>query len=235
MPVPQNPPWAVACNPSGGGFRPLRCADEDRDYPERGLRAYIEVWTSSAPQAVPLDTDRITVGSEDGNDVTLGADPTASRLHAAFERFGSGWCVIDLGSSNGTHVNGERILGPRALHHGDEILIGGTRLVFRAEAGRSARPTLMGERPPELTHREHDVLLALCRPVLSGDLLTEAASVKQIAAELVLTEDAVKKHLRRLYEKFQIDERPARARLANEAIRRGAVSLGDLRARTDPS
>jgi pSer/pThr/pTyr-binding forkhead associated (FHA) protein len=199
------------------------------------LGAYIEVWTSSVPEAMPLAADRVTIGSDDGNDVTLGADPTASRLHAAFERFGSGWCVTDLGSRNGTLVNGERILGPRALHHGDEILVGGTRLVFRDEARRSERPTLMGERPPELTAREHDVLLALCRPLLSGELLTGPASVKQIAAELVLTEDGVKKHLRRLYEKFHIEERPARGRLANEAIRRGAVSLGDLRARADPS
>lgn len=200
-------------------------------YPERGLGAYIEVWTSSLPQAYPLDADRITVGKDDGNDVTLNSDPTASRLHAAFERFGSGWCVIDLGSRNGTHVNGERILGPQALHHGDEIQIGATRVVFRNESRRAERTTVVGERPPELTHREHQVLLALCRPVLSGDLLTEPASVRTIAAELVLTEDAVKKHLRRLYEKFHIDERPARGRLANEAIRRGAVALGDLRAR----
>jgi pSer/pThr/pTyr-binding forkhead associated (FHA) protein len=199
------------------------------------LGAYIEVWTSSLPEALPLDADRVTVGKDEGNNVTLSSDPTASRLHAAFERFGSGWCVIDLGSRNGTHVNGERILGPRALHPGDEILIGGTRLVFRDDAGRKQSTTLTGRRPPELTHREHQVLLALCRPVLSGDLLTEPASVRTIAAELVLTEDAVKKHLRRLYEKFHIDERPARGRLANEAIRSGAVALGDLRANADPS
>lgn len=199
------------------------------------MGAYIEVWTSALPEVVPLDTDRVTVGKDGGNHVTLGSDRTASRLHAAFERFGSGWCVIDLGSRNGTHVNGERILGPRSLHPGDEVMIGGTRLVFRDDGGRKQSTTLAAQRPPELTTREHQVLLALCRPVLSGDLLTEPASVRAIAAELVLTEDAVKKHLRRLYEKFHIIERPARGRLANEAIRRGAVALGDLRASADPS
>jgi pSer/pThr/pTyr-binding forkhead associated (FHA) protein len=143
--------------------------------------------------------------------------------------------VIDLGSRNGTHVNGERIFGPRSLHAGDEIMIGATRVVFRDDGGRKQSTTLAAQPAPELTHREHQILLALCRPVLSGDLLTEPASVRTIAAELVVSEDAVKKHLRRLYEKFHIDERPARGRLANEAIRRGAVALGDLRANTDPS
>lgn len=200
-----------------------------RDYPELVLGAYIEVWASALPEALPLDTERLTVGKDAANDIALTNDRTASRLHAAFERFGSGWCVIDLGSRNGTHVNGERILGPRSLHPGDEIRIGATRVVFRDDGGRSRSTTVAAAAPPELTHREHQVLLALCRPVLSGDLLTEPASVRTIAAELVLTEDAVKKHLRRLYEKFHIDERPARGRLANEAIRRGAVVLGDLR------
>ena len=199
------------------------------------MAAYIEVWTSSLPEPLLLDADRVTVGHDDGNDIALASDGTVSRLHAAFERFGSGWCVIDLGSRNGTHVNGERILGPRSLHPGDEIRVGATRLVFRDDGGRKQRTTMAAQAPPELTHREHQILLALCRPVLSGDLLTEPASVRAIAAELVVTEDAVKKHLRRLYEKFHIDERPARGRLANEAIRRGAVALGDLRPTAEPS
>jgi pSer/pThr/pTyr-binding forkhead associated (FHA) protein len=193
------------------------------------LGAYLEVWTSALPEAVPLVVDRVTVGKDAKNDVALVGDRTVSRLHAAVERFASGWCVTDLGSRNGTYVNGERILGPRSLHPGDEIRVGEVRVVFRDGGGVPASTTLAAQAPPELTHREVDILLALCRPVLSGDLLTEPASVRAIASELVLSEDAVKKHLRRLYEKFGIDERPARGRLANEAIRRGAVSLADLR------
>lgn len=193
------------------------------------MGAYIEVWTSSLPQRLPLDADRVTVGHDEGNDIALASDGTVSGLHAAFERFGSGWCVIDLGSRNGTHVNGERILGPRALRGGDEVRVGGTRLVFHDDSGRTERTTIAAQAPPVLTERERDVLLALCRPVVSGDLLNEPATVRAIAGELVITEDAVKKHLRRLYEKFHITERPARSRLANEAIRRGAVTIGELR------
>jgi hypothetical protein len=84
----------------------------------------------------------------------------------------------------------------------------------------------------ELTRRERDVLLALCRPVLDGDVFTEPASVREIAAALVVTEAAVKQHLLHLYDKFGIDDPGTRRRLllAREAMRRGAVTLGDVEA-----
>lgn len=58
-------------------------------------------------------------------------DHTVSRRHAMLERNGGGWRVSDLGSSNGTYVNGERVDGDQALSDGDQLKIGGTLLVFR--------------------------------------------------------------------------------------------------------
>jgi hypothetical protein len=80
--------------------------------------------------------------------------------------------------------------------------------------------------------RERDVLVELCRPLLGGDLFCEPASPRRIAEVLVVSEDAVKKHLARLYDKFVIAEgaERRRVRLANAALGRGAVSLADLRA-----
>jgi DNA-binding NarL/FixJ family response regulator len=91
------------------------------------------------------------------------------------------------------------------------------------------RPTVTSTVGP--TRRERDVLVALCRPVLSADLFTEPASIRQIAEELVVTEAAVKQHLLRLYDKFGVFDsgERRRVRLANEAVRRGAVTLADLR------
>jgi DNA-binding NarL/FixJ family response regulator len=82
---------------------------------------------------------------------------------------------------------------------------------------------------PNITARERDVLVVLCRPLLDRDLFTEPASIREIATALVVSEAAVKQHLARLYDKFGIDATDhRRARLANEALRRGAVTLADL-------
>ena len=72
---------------------------------------------------------------------------------------------------------------------------------------------------------------ALCRPLLTGDAFTEPASIRTIAEELVVSEAAVKQHLSRLYGKFDVAQgERRRVQLANAAVARGAVKLGDLRA-----
>jgi pSer/pThr/pTyr-binding forkhead associated (FHA) protein len=197
------------------------------------VSSYLEVWGSSGRELRPLDSERMTVGTLGTSDVVVDADGV-SRAHAVFERFGDTWCVRDLGSRNGTFVNGERIIGERALHSGDEIVLGRLRLVFRGPVRGTETAALA--QAPSLTARERDVLLALCRPLLTGDAFTEPASTRAIAAELVVSEAAVKQHLSRLYAKFDLDapgER-RRVRLANEAVARGAVRLGDLRPTAEP-
>ena len=57
-----------------------------------------------------------------------------SRHHAAFVTTTRGWAVEDLGSTNGTYVNGEQV--PRAvLSDGDVVTVGATRLVFHSGRG----------------------------------------------------------------------------------------------------
>ena len=70
------------------------------------------------------------------------------------------------------------------------------------------------------------MLRALCRPSQSGAAYTEPASIREIAAELFVSEAAVKQHLLRLYDKFKIyrDEPRRRVRLANEALRLGLIA-----------
>ena len=107
--------------------------------------------------------------------------------------------------------------------------MGSTRLLVHLPAGRPRRRTAVLDAPPELTARERDVLVELCRPVLDGDAFTEPASSRQIAARLVVTEGAVKQHLLHLYDKFDLrDEGRRRVELANRALRTGAVSLDDI-------
>ncbi|MGH9184715.1 MAG: FHA domain-containing protein [Acidimicrobiales bacterium] len=196
------------------------------------MAAQLEVWKPDGRDVVGLEGERITLGRANSNDVSIGGDPELSRLHAVLEPVGESWYVRDLASSNGTFVNGERIWSDRPLRHGDEIRIGRTRIVFRSsDPAPDLTATRTAEPPPDLTRRERDVLVSLCRPVLSADLFTEPASIRLIAEQLVVTEAAVKQHLLRLYDKFGVYEsgERRRVRLANEAIRRGAVTLADLR------
>ena len=185
--------------------------------PSLGLavNSYLEVWGRGGRELRALDTERVTVGTLESNDVVVDADGV-SRVHAVFERFGDTWCVRDLGSRNGTFVNGGRIIGERALHSGDEIVLGRLRLIFRGP-GRGKETAAVAE-APTLTPRERDVLLALCRPLLTGDAFTEPASIRAIAADLVVSEAAVKQHLSRLYVKFDVgaDSRRARRELTHE-------------------
>jgi DNA-binding NarL/FixJ family response regulator len=199
---------------------------------------YLETRGPSGSGLFPLEGERASVGASTANDVVVAGDSTVSHVHAVLECIAGEWTVRDVGSRNGTFVNGERILGERILRHGDELRVGETRFLYRTErgAGGAATATRAAQRPPELTRRERDVLLALCQPVFSGSYLTEPASVREIATKLVLTESAVKKHLINLYGKFGLNTEGERrrAQLANEAIRRGAVTLADLRAQSEP-
>ena len=191
----------------------------------------VEVISGVRSWRFPLEADRTAIGKAPENDIPLAEDPTASHLHAVLERFAAGWCVTDLGSSNGTWVNGERIWSSRRLRHGDEIRVGQTRLIFRDAMSAGGAETESEDRPPSLTARERDVLVALCRPLLDRDMFTEPASTRMIADELVITQAAVKQHLANLYDKFAVasSDSNRRSRLANEALRRGAVSLMQLR------
>jgi DNA-binding CsgD family transcriptional regulator len=200
--------------------------------PDGGLvmAAYLEVGTPAGRELVALGAGRLTLGADPANDLALPADPTLSRLHAVLERYGAGWCVRDLDSRNGTFVNGQRVWGERPLRPGDELRVGATRLVYRGDEPAGAG-TQASEPPPELTRREREVLVVLCRTVLGGAAFTEPASIREIAEALVVSEAAVKQHLAHLYDKFGIHGGGERRRvgLANEALRRGAVTMAGLR------
>ena len=67
------------------------------------------------------------------------ADREVSRKHSQIDREGDGYVLRDLGSSNGTFLNGKRILGAAKISDGDEVLIGTSKMEFRLTSG-PARP-----------------------------------------------------------------------------------------------
>jgi DNA-binding NarL/FixJ family response regulator len=88
-----------------------------------------------------------------------------------------------------------------------------------------------------ITRRERDVLVALCRPALTGELFVEPASVREIARALDVTDAAVKRHLLNLYDKFGIADGAERRRviLARGAMRSGVIAVPDLTERREPA
>lgn len=194
------------------------------------MAAVLEVWTPAGIRATPLEGSRVVVGQSSESDIVLSFDPTVSRVHAVLEGFAGHWAIRDLGGRNGTYVNTERILGDRVLHDGDEIRVGSVRAIYRENSARHQSRTEESQTPPPLTNRERDVLRELCRPLLQQGLLEEPATVAEIAGRLVVTQSAVKKHLGHLYEKFELyDSLRTRSRLAHQAIRRGAITVAQLK------
>ena len=87
-------------------------------------------WESSE---VELRGARTTIGRSSDCDVVL-ADPNVSRRHAEVRREGDAYIVVDLGSTNGTEVNGQRV-DETSLMHGDVIGVGQTRITFERRGG----------------------------------------------------------------------------------------------------
>jgi len=191
-------------------------------------------------QVVELRPDVTTIGRGLSVDVHLD-HPSVSKLHAEIIRRGPYAYVSDLGlSRNGTRVNG-RVVAQRLLENGDVLSFGSQRCQVGGLAAEATvqEASLRRSAIPELTRREVDVVAALCQPALSDEAFVAPATAREIAADLVVTEAAVKQHLLRLYQKLRIAEGPnRRVRLANEVMALGLVrplpsieaSDGDVRA-----
>ncbi|MFC9974478.1 FHA domain-containing protein [Spirillospora sp. NPDC127200] len=79
----------------------------------------------------PAELSRIVVGRAPGCQFVL-TDLTVSRFHAEIYRHGDGWMISDLGSMNGTRVNGWRLTGPAQVRPGDEVGFGNASFIVAA-------------------------------------------------------------------------------------------------------
>jgi hypothetical protein len=77
-----------------------------------------------------IDSAALSVGRGAGNDIAISSDEYASTRHARFEPRRNGVYVEDVGSTNGTFVNGSRLTRERRLTPGDIVRIGQTDLRF---------------------------------------------------------------------------------------------------------
>src|SRR5215471_13702094 len=88
----------------------------------------ILVTAEGGQQAIDLRSVN-SLGRHPNNSIQL-LDKIVSKEHCIIEQRGDHFVLRDLGSLNGTYINGERVLGEGPLKHGDEIALGGTRARF---------------------------------------------------------------------------------------------------------
>lgn len=180
------------------------------------------------------ESSPVVIGRRSDSDICLRFDAEVSRTHAQLEHVGGEWLVVDDGlSTNGSFVNGTRVLTRQRLRDHDRLCFGQTLLVFREPPhpeGSESTKRVPGQAFQPLAPMQRKVLVALCRPLHESGQATPATN-KQIASELSLSVDAVKAHLRVLFDRFGIGDLPQnekRARLAARALVDGVVKAHEL-------
>jgi pSer/pThr/pTyr-binding forkhead associated (FHA) protein len=173
----------------------------------------------------------LAIGRNPAADVCLGWDDEVSGLHAQLEQAAGEYALVDDGlSRNGSFVNGERVHGRRRLRDGDMLRLGRTVVLFRNPETAARDVTRFAEKvltSAELSAQQRKVLVALCRPFRDGSVFATPPTNQQIADELFLSVDAVKVHLRALFQKFDVGDLPQnqkRLALVQRALQSGLVS-----------
>ena len=180
------------------------------------------------------DVSALWVGRSESADLNLAWDEEVSSLHAQLEMVGLECTLVDDGlSRNGSYVNGERVSGRRRLRDSDTMRFGRTGVIYRAPGHSGTETVLSGDAltAAGVSPAQKRVLIALCRPFKEGSAFATPATNGQIAEELVLSVDAVKTHLRALFEKFGVEDLPQnqkRVALVERALQSGLVSERDL-------
>ena len=102
--------------------------------------AAVDRWSRKPPTPLMLPAGpqlRFTIGREPSCDMTL-ADETVSRWHACLVRRDDAWLLDDLGSTNGTRVNGWRVNLPTPVSPGDHVSFGAATFVIRSHPGAAS-------------------------------------------------------------------------------------------------
>jgi hypothetical protein len=212
------------------------------------LKAQIEAEREGRPFLVYRDADgeqqlliiearstELWLGRSPSADIRLDWDREVSTLHAQIEVVRDDCTLVDEGlSRNGSFVNEERVRGRRLLRDGDIVRVGRTAVLYRAPGASATDSTVTSAdalTAGGVSPAQRRVLLALCRPFKEGTAFATPATNKQIGEELHLSVDAVKTHLRALFEKFGLEELPQnkkRVTLVERALQSGLVREQEL-------
>jgi pSer/pThr/pTyr-binding forkhead associated (FHA) protein len=226
-------------------------SDDPRQTSAPELKAQIEAERGGRPFLVYRDGDGkqrivvveepaagIWVGRGDAAGLRLDWDSEVSALHAQIEVVGADCTLLDDGlSRNGSFVGSERVHGRRRLRDGEVLRFGRTTVLYRrpGEGGEAApeATAVAGEVPPAaaVSPAQRRILVTLCRPFKDGSTFATPPTNQAIAEELHLSVDAVKTHMRALFEKLEVEDLPQnqkRVALVEMALRSGVVAPREL-------
>ncbi|HEY6550271.1 MAG TPA: FHA domain-containing protein [Solirubrobacterales bacterium] len=212
------------------------------------LKAQIEAERDGRPFLVLRDGDgaqRIVVVDEGTAELWVGRgeaaslridwDEEVSVLHAQIEVVGGECTLLDDGlSRNGSFVGEERVHGRRRLRDGDTLRFGRTRVLYRRPGEAAPEATMAATEMPAasaVSPGQRRVLIALCRPFKDGSAFATPPTNQAIAEELHLSVDAVKTHMRALFERLGVEDLPQnrkRVALVERALQSGIVAPRDL-------
>ena len=134
-------------------------------------------------RVVALQEDRYELGRGNSNALCFPEVQGLSRRHTAFEREESGWFVSDLGSTNGTFINGTRISAPTVLRANDCVTVGELSIVFSEKA------------PPSWARRHSGTVVFVQKPASTDASAIEATLSSAESADQELQGSA---HMRAL-------------------------------------
>lgn len=103
-------------------------ADSDANMPKQ-----VSVIVQKTGQKIPLKTNKVKIGRDPTNQVVVADDTFASRHHAWITFEDSDFWIEDLGSTNGTLLNGHPVVKRQILSTGDKVRVGHTELTFEVE------------------------------------------------------------------------------------------------------
>jgi DNA-binding CsgD family transcriptional regulator len=176
------------------------------------LPVLLEVSSEAGTSRLPARGSLLRIGRAADNDVVLTTEPTVSRYHAELVLDDGGWSIRDLGSHNGTHVNGLKVVESSLKKVGPaDVITLGAVTVRLLEFDDGGGLTVEDGRGREL-HRLLTALSQREREVLT--LVAAGRTDEQVSNELFISVKTVHSHLDRIREKTGVRRRAELTRLA---------------------
>lgn len=173
----------------------------------------LDVSSDAGTARVAVRGPLVRLGRADDNDVVLSNQPTVSRHHAELLHDEHGrWNVRDVGSHNGTHVNGEQVVSGDTVVVGPDDVVGLGTVTVRIVAAVDGDSMTIEDSTAAATHQLLTSLSAREREVLA--LVAIGRTDDQVAGELFISVKTVHSHLDRIRDKTGLRRRAELTRLA---------------------